>query len=105
MQAGQLRHRITISKPVITQNAAGEAVVNKTEPVNLWADFTLSRGRDIDAGDVIRNQETGFFEIRYREGLKPDYIVTHEGIDWEIISIQDREKRKKRMIIDVVRNY
>lgn len=79
MQAGKLRHRVTIQEPVETKGPFGEAVTtwqNRWE--NVPAAIENLRGTKFFAAQQINSKVTVEISIRWREGLADNMRVLHE---------------------------
>lgn len=81
MEAGKLRHRVTIQKPTITQDTATGAVTQ------AWADLYANVPASVEPLSVKEylqsrsdQSETSIrVVIRYRGGLTPDMRILHRG--------------------------
>lgn len=82
MQAGKLRHRITLQKPVKTQSPTTGAVINTWEDVSkLWADVVDLSAREFVAAQAGQSEITSRITIRYREDVTNKHrILYREGI-------------------------
>jgi SPP1 family predicted phage head-tail adaptor len=96
VQAGKLRHRITIEQSTETQSV-GEPVRAWSTVATVWANYEDLGGSE---GQAVGQTQyaIGFrrYEIRFRPGLIPKMRVTHQSIAWDIERIvniggRDRE--------------
>jgi SPP1 family predicted phage head-tail adaptor len=68
MQAGKLRHRITLQEPVKEQNPTTGAVINTWRDVaTLWAEVAPLSAREFIAAQASQGEVTTRITIRYRE--------------------------------------
>lgn len=79
MQAGKLRHRVTIQRPVETKGPFGEVVTTwETVWANVAAAIENLRGNKFFAAQQINPNVTTEITVRYREGVTNDMRVIHE---------------------------
>lgn len=80
MQAGKLRHRVTIERPGLTQDP------DSGEMVDGWAPFASVRAaieplsvREFIAAQASQSEVSARIVIRYREGIDASMRVLHRG--------------------------
>lgn len=78
MEAGKLRHRITISHLVPTRDELG-GVVEAWQPQvsNLPAEIVPLSGREFVAAQATQSGVTTRITIRYRTGIKASMRIEH----------------------------
>lgn len=99
MQAGRLRHRVTIKYKATTQNALGEEVILWTELDTVWASVEPLRGREyMDSRQAQADVDTRV-RIRYQEGItvRPSQRVYFGDRVFEIVSVIDVWERNREM--------
>ena len=70
MQAGKLRHRVTLQEPIKEQNPTTGAVINTWRDVaNIWADVTALSAREFIAAQASQGDITTRITIRFRAGV------------------------------------
>ncbi|GKO57945.1 head-tail adaptor protein [Klebsiella pneumoniae] len=70
MQAGRLRHRVTLQEPVKEQNPTTGAVINTWRDVaTIWADVSALSAREFIAAQASQGEITTRITIRYRAGV------------------------------------
>lgn len=80
MQAGKLRHRITLQKPVKVQNPETGSVENIwQELAQLWAEVSPLSAREFVAAQAMQNAVTTRITIRYRQDIEPKYRILFRG--------------------------
>ena len=96
MNPGKLKHRIKIQqkqtiKDPITK-LPKEVLVTVHE---CWAAIDQPKGRRFFEAAVAHLEYAVFFQIRYKEGIKPGMIVTYDGRNYEIeqVSYDFQDKR------------
>ena len=80
MQAGKLRHRITLQKPVKTQSASTGAVINTWEDVAvLWADVVDLSAREFIAAQAAQSEITTRITVRHRDDVTSKHRILFGG--------------------------
>ncbi len=70
MQAGKLRHRVTLQEPVKEQNPITGAVINTWRDIaTIWAEVAALSAREFIAAQASQGEVTTRITIRYREGV------------------------------------
>jgi len=78
MDAGTLRHRITIQRPVFTQDTGtGAMTPTWVQAFKLWAAIEPLSTRDFIASQAHQSRITARIVIRAIDGLTPDMRVIH----------------------------
>lgn len=84
MRAGQLRHQITIQRPVETQDAAGGVVTSWVDVASPRAEVVGLAGREYFAAQGVHSEITTKIRIRYRAGLSATMRALHGATVYEI---------------------
>lgn len=80
MRAGNLRHRITIEKPGLTQDpVTGEMNPGWELVAKVWAEKRPSSAREFKQSQAGQSEITGEFQIRYREDVDATMRILHRG--------------------------
>lgn len=88
MNAGALRHRITIDELVITQDSDTGAVEETwAEFCSVWAAIIPLSGREFVAASAIQDSVNTRITIRWREGILPEMRVHHAGAIYNIKAV------------------
>ena len=99
IQAGDLRHKITVQSATETTGAYG------TE--STWADFLKDRpaailpstvGRDIYRA-AEGNVNAIKFRLRYYAGVLPDMRIVHNGLNYRITSVENVRNMNVELLI------
>lgn len=78
LEAGSLRHRVTIKRQVIGQNSENGARTTAWETVaTVWAAIAPMSAREFVAANALQSKVTTRIVIRYRSGLKASMRVQH----------------------------
>lgn len=82
MQAGKLRHRITIQRPVETQSITdGSLSVDWQDHATVWAEITHLSARDLIAAQAADSRVMARIKIRYRSDLSDKMRLFHAAKD------------------------
>lgn len=80
MQAGKLRHRVTLQEPVKVQNPATGAVINTWRDVaTIWAEVYPLSAREFIAAQTSQGEITTRITIRYREDVTRKHRILYRG--------------------------
>lgn len=80
MHAGKLRHRVSLQKPVKTQNPSTGAVVNSwQETAKLWAEVAPLSAREFVAAQATQSEVTTRITIRFRSDVTPKNRIVYAG--------------------------
>ncbi|WP_084999597.1 phage head closure protein [Cronobacter sakazakii] len=93
MQAGKLRHRITLQKPVKKQSPTTGAIINTWEDVaTLWADVVDLSVREFVAAQAGQNEVTSRITIRYRQDVTNKHRILYRGRIYNIHGVLADDK-------------
>ncbi len=84
MQAGTLRHHITLLAKQTTINPAGERMEDWQEIGQVWANFTPLSVKDVLFAGASGSQITARCVIRYRKDIHSAMRVKHDGNTYAI---------------------
>lgn len=105
INAGELRHRITIQSPSNIQNEYGEIEVNSDE---TWIDFATVRasitpisGKEFFAAETVNSEITHKIKIRYIKGIASNMRVKFGDRYFDITSppINFQEKNTELQLL------
>lgn len=78
--SGELRHRVDLQEPVITQNpTTGEMETVWTTVARPWAKIAPMSGREFLAAAAEQSEVRGKITIRYRGDVDATMRVVHRG--------------------------
>ena len=78
MQAGKLRHRVSLQKPVKTQNPLSGATVNSWQEITkLWADVVPLSAREFIAAQARQAEVTTRITIRFRSDITSKHRIVY----------------------------
>lgn len=99
MRAGPLDRRIVIKAPVTTSDAMGGPVVTYTTLATVWAEKKDTGGREFMAAQQVNAEVTTQFRIRYRSDVTPEHRVTCDGLDYDILYVNELGRRDGLMLM------
>lgn len=80
MDAGKLRHRITIQRPARSQNPETGAITQTWEDVApVWASVEPLSAREFIAAQSTQSRVTARIVIRYRDDIDASMRILHKG--------------------------
>lgn len=99
MQAGRLRHRIAIQRPVETKDSYGGVTVTWATFASVSAAYYPLRGTELVAAQAINARVSGDWVIRYLQGITPKMRILFGARIFLINGITDKEERHIEMKI------
>ena len=97
MQAGQLRHRVTLQTVTETRDAVGGIVESWATTVTLWAAVEPLRGREFFQARAEQAGVDTRIRIRYRSGLTPKMRVTWGSHAYDIEAVIEPDSRRREL--------
>lgn len=95
MQAGRLRHRVTLQTPgTPTKNSVGEDLPAWDTVATLWAAIEAVGGREFVASGGIRTEGTHLITIRYRTGVTPAMRIVWGSRTFAVEAARDPDGRR-----------
>lgn len=104
MQAGRLRHRIAIKRPVEARNGYGDVVSTWSLVATVWGSVEPLRGREYQQAKQSQAELLIRIRIRYRADVAPSWRLEWSGHVYDIQDvIHDNVRRELQlMCADVV---
>ena len=97
MEAGRLRHRVTIQSKTVVQDAYGEETITWGTFATVWANVEPLRGREfLEARQVMAEVSTRI-TMRYYAGVKPEMRAVFGSITYDILAVIHVESREREM--------
>lgn len=97
MNAGQLRHRITIQQSTETKDQYKRPTTGWSDYATVWAAVEPLRGREFLLAQNTNIELTVRVRIRYLHGVTPGMRVLYGGRIFDIQSVIDVEERHREM--------
>jgi len=99
MEAGKLRHEITIQQRNQTVNSIGESVAS-------WATYALTYANvlNLSGAELIQAQQVNSFinsrvRVRFDSGIRANMRILYKSRHYNIIFINDVDERDEEMIL------
>lgn len=102
MNAGKLRHRVTIQKPVETQSGTGDPLVRWQDVATVWAMVEPLRGREFFAAKQMVSEVEVRVVIRYMAGITAKMKIVHGADEYlieTIINVLERDRELQLMCV------
>lgn len=101
MEAGKLRHKITIQQeiPSSTPDTYGQHPVTWTDVITVRASVVPNKGREYYAAIAAQSDVEIVFGMRYVSLVKNNMRVLYNNEQYEILSAVNVEERNRELII------
>ena len=99
MQAGTLRHRVTIQEKEITRDSYGGEQITWADVATVWAAVEPLAGREFMEGRRLDAELSTRIRIRYRSGLAPTQRVTWGDHTYDIQAVIDVDTRRREVYL------
>lgn len=87
MQAGRLRHRVTLQQGTETLGAAGDVSRTWTDVATVWGEVRPMSGREREIAGQLQSEETHTVRIRYRADVTPQMRLSWGGGTLHVVSV------------------
>ena len=88
LDAGKLRHRVTIQQEVETQDTdTGAVSVSWVTYADRWSEYVAQSVREFIAASAVQSEVKGRFTVRADEGIVPSMRVIHRGKQFAILGV------------------
>lgn len=78
MQAGRLRHRVTIQRAVDVKTDSGAVRTEYVDWLDTWAEVAPLMPREFWAAQQVQSDITAKIRVRYRPGMNAKMRVRHQ---------------------------
>ena len=100
MQAGRLRHRITLQRKEQTQNPQTGALITTWATVaNVWAAVEPLSAREFIAAQAAQSEVTARIRMRFRPWMTAEDRVIHNGTIYNIVSVIDVRSENRELVL------
>lgn len=97
MEAGKLRHRVTIQSKAATRDTYGEEVIIWTTVATVWAAVEPLQGREyLEARQVTAEVSTRII-IRRRSGILPEMRAVYGSRIYDILAVIEVDEARREM--------
>lgn len=97
MQAGKLRHRITLQAASTAKDGYGEDIQTFGTLATVWASIEPLRGRELLLAQQISAEITFRIRIRYNASLAAEDRVIFGSRTFEIIAVLNKDERDEQI--------
>lgn len=95
MNAGQLRHRVTIQQLTRVEDEGGGYEENWADVATVWAAIKPLQGNERYEAQQVQSTLTHKVTIRYRVGIKPQMRIMYQGRIFNIESVIDIDEHHR----------
>ena len=101
MQAGKLRHRITLQRKQQTQDpATGALLTTWVDAASVWAAVEPLSAREFIAAQAVQSSVSVRVTVRYLAGITPDMRLLHDGKTYNIAGVlADKESGREYLTL------
>jgi SPP1 family predicted phage head-tail adaptor len=100
MQAGKLRHQITLEQNTGVEDTAGQVVDNWTPfATNLWASIRPLTGEEVLQAQQVQAEVTHEVKLRYLAGVTPQLRVLFGARVFNILSVVNTDERNYELVL------
>jgi SPP1 family predicted phage head-tail adaptor len=99
MNAGKLRHRVTVQFKTVTPDAYGGPVETWTDVCTAWASVEPLQGRELANAQTVNTETTTRITMRYMPGVIAANRIVFEGKFYNIQSVIDTEMKHRELVI------
>lgn len=103
--ASDLRYRITIQKPVNSQNEMGGLLTKWEDVMTVWAAIDPYQSRAFFSSHREQNERIIEFVIRYREGISVAMRIVFKERYYRITSIRSIKGSKREIVLRAKKNH
>lgn len=97
MQAGKLRHRLTIQEPTTALDQYGEAVKTWSTVATVWGSIEPLRMQEYFEAQQTQAKATHKIEVRYVQGISSTYRVMLGARIFEVTAVLNPQERNERL--------
>lgn len=99
MEAGKLRHQVTIQSKSETTDAFGGPVDTWADVATVWANVEPLQGRELVNAQTVNAETTTRITMRYLTGVIPANRIIFEGKFYNLQAVIDPELKHRELII------
>lgn len=99
MKIGHLRHRIVIEQYTSTGDGQGGVIRAWSTFATRWAGIEPMKGIEQFKQDQKRPRQMFKITLRFLDGLTQNMRITHDGVTYYIISIENQLLRDRDMVL------
>jgi SPP1 family predicted phage head-tail adaptor len=100
---GEMRTRIALYSRNITTSEGGFQVPDLVLEAEVWSKWVNVHGSEVWAAQSAQAEQPATVLIRYQEDIDTTWVIEKDGINFEIVSIDDVRERHEYMELKVRR--
>jgi len=101
MRSGNLRHRITLQRPVKSQSTSGAESISWATVAQVWAQVLTLRGKEYLTHQELHSKVDAKIIIRYRSDITNQWRITSGSHTYQIEHVVDLMGRTRELEIMV----
>lgn len=101
LNAGTLRHRITLQSPPTGRSSLGARTGDWTTEATVWAAAIPLSSRELLAAGQMQSEITVRFRIRWRDGVLPSWRVLWRNVPYAIVG-EPIDVQGERVALDLL---
>ena len=101
VSVGELRHKVTVQKP-ITVSDAGYESVSYTDVATVWASIAPLKGREFWTAKQIASTVTHRVIIRYRSDVSANYRILFGSRVFDIETVRNIDERGRWLVMECI---
>lgn len=102
-RAGQFDRVVVLRRPSeVPDEMGGVRTVYVDVYVDVWARRVTTPGSKSTPADVPTAVVPTVFEIRFRDGVSPKWIVASGGREYEIQSVEEGRNRRETLVLTTI---
>lgn len=98
MQAGQLRHRVTLQSASQSTDSYGQVTLTWSDTATVWASVQPLQGREAERAKQIHKDVTHNVTIRYRSGVSTAQRFKLGSRYLNILSVLNTDERNVELV-------
>lgn len=87
LQAGRLRHRLTIRQPTTSQNEVGEEIITWSTLATVWGRLDALRGEEQLAAKQLTAEIVARATLRYRSDITAEMRLQYDNLEYDIDAV------------------
>jgi len=99
MEAGKLRHEVTIQQRNDSVNSIGESVASWATYALTYADVVNLSGNELVQAQQVNSFINSRVRVRFDSGIRADMRILYKSRHYNIIFVNDIDERDEEMIL------
>ena len=87
LDAGKLRHRLVLQRPVVSLDSDGAQTHAWEEVATVWGAIEPISGREFVQSAAVQSQVTVRITLRWRPDLRADWRISHAAKPYQIAAV------------------